>query len=146
MTKKLDALTDRLRELGAPDPEEWAASELEEDIPQTAAFVAMRNLWPDLIDIWRDPAVIARSPAAQALLGAGVAPELVSRAMGHAALQGVMGTLWGLTGGDEIPDGAPWVQLMEVDPRGKVTGRVVSGLHESILSLDPSGQDGSDLL
>jgi hypothetical protein len=88
MSDALEALTQRLRELGAPDPEEWASSELREDIPQTAAFVALRNLWPDLIHPWRDADVLARVPASRALLDAGVAPEAVSKAMCPRGLPG----------------------------------------------------------
>jgi hypothetical protein len=146
MSDPLEGLTQRLRELGAPDPENWASSELHEDIPQTAAFVAMRNLWPDLIHPWRDPEVLARVPASRALLDAGVAPEVVSKAMCVAAFQGVIGTLWELAGGDETPAGAPWVRLMEVAPDGQLTGRAVGGLHESLLSIDPTGEEGADFL
>jgi hypothetical protein len=146
MSDALEALTQRLRELGAPDPEGWALSEFHEDIPQTAAFVALRNLWPDLIHPWRDPEVLARVPASRALLDAGVAPESVSRAMCVAAFEGVIGVLWELTGGVETPVGAPWVRLMEVAPDGKATGREVGALHESLLALDPTGREGSDFL
>ena len=146
MTGALESLTQRLRELGAPDPEEWASSELSEGIPQTAAFVALRNLWPDLIHPWRDAEVLARVPASRALLDAGVAPEAVSQAMCLAAFPRVIGTLWELTGGGEIPAGAPSVRLIEIAPDGTATGREVSGLHESLLSLDPSGEEGADFL
>lgn len=85
-------------------------------------------------------------PASRALLDAGVEPETVSKAMCLAAFQAVVGTLWELTGGDEIPDDAPHVALMEVDPAGRLTGRKVAGLHESLLSMDPSGREGADFL
>lgn len=146
MSDALDVLTERLRRLGAPDPEEWASSEFNEDIPQTAAFVAMRNLWPDLIQPWRDPEVLARVPASRALLDAGVESAAVARAMCLAAYQGVVGTLWELTAGDVWPEGAPSVILMEVDPDGNTTGREVGALHEYLLTMDPSGQDGADFL
>lgn len=63
-----------------------------------------------------------------------------------AAFQRVIGILWELTGGDGTPDGAPWVQLMEIATDGRPTGRVVAGLHEDLLSLDPTGHEGSDFL
>jgi hypothetical protein len=34
---------------------------------------------------------------------------------------------------------------MEIDADENVTGRAVGGLHESLLRLDPSGRNGSDL-
>ena len=63
-----------------------------------------------------------------------------------AAFEGVVGTLWELTGGDETPEGAPWVQLVEIAPDGTPTGRTVDGLHEDLLTLDPTGEEGSDFL
>ena len=46
----------------------------------------------------------------------------------------------------EAPGDAPGWQLMETGAASdELTGRDVGGLHESILSLDPSGREGSDL-
>lgn len=39
------ALAETFRALGAGDPEGWAASEVEEDIPQLARFLFLRRLW-----------------------------------------------------------------------------------------------------
>jgi hypothetical protein len=106
----------------------------------------MRDLWPDLIHTWRDPDVLARVPATKALLDAGLTPDAVSRAMCLAAYEAVFGTLRELTGGDGAPDGAPHVALMEVDASGNPTGREAGGLHEDLLSLDPTGREGADFL
>jgi hypothetical protein len=38
-------LAETFRELGAGDPEGWAASEVEDDIPQLARFLFLRRLW-----------------------------------------------------------------------------------------------------
>ena len=38
-------LAERFRAVGAEEPEEWAASEVEEDIPQLARFLFLRRLW-----------------------------------------------------------------------------------------------------
>jgi hypothetical protein len=35
---------------------------------------------------------------------------------------------------------------METTPMGELTGRSLQGLHEDLLSMDPSGQDGGDLV
>lgn len=145
MTDSLEALTERLRRLGAPDPEIWARSECEEGIPQTAAYVALRNLWPDLIHPWRDPAVLMRIPATKALIDAGATAEAVSEAMCLAAYEAVFGTLRELDGSD-APDDAPHVHVTEVDVDCKPTGREVGGLYESLLGLDPTGQEGADFL
>ena len=42
---KLTRLVEVLRELGAPEPEGWAASEFAEGIPQTARFLFLRQAW-----------------------------------------------------------------------------------------------------
>lgn len=41
-------------------------------------------------------------------------------------------------GNEQLPH---WI-LVEETANGKRTGRVVGGLHESLLSLDPSGREG----
>jgi hypothetical protein len=45
----------------------------------------------------------------------------------------------------EAPDDCPGWELVETDPDGNPTGRAVGGLHESFLSVDPSGREGGDL-
>jgi hypothetical protein len=50
--ERLEALTATFAALGAPDPGEWARSEVDEDIPQLARFCFLRSLWPKLIDTW----------------------------------------------------------------------------------------------
>lgn len=41
---RLTALTQRMADLGAPDPGQWASSELAEDIAQQARFLVLRSL------------------------------------------------------------------------------------------------------
>lgn len=43
--RRAEALAETFRELGAGEPEEWAASEVEDDIPQLARFLFLRRLW-----------------------------------------------------------------------------------------------------
>lgn len=45
---------------------------------------------------------------------------------------------------DAPPDAPGWV-LIETNPDGRITGRDIGGLHEDLLTLDPSGRDGRDL-
>ncbi|MDP4503704.1 hypothetical protein [Nonomuraea turcica] len=42
------------------------------------------------------------------------------------------------------PDTPGW-RLMETTPAGELTGRSLQALHEDLLSMDPSGQEGGDL-
>lgn len=43
--RRAQALAETFRELGAGEPEAWAASEVEDDIPQLARFLFLRRLW-----------------------------------------------------------------------------------------------------
>lgn len=43
--RRAEALAERFRAAGAQAPEEWAASEVEDDIPQLARFLFLRRLW-----------------------------------------------------------------------------------------------------
>ena len=49
-----NALRDRFLELGADDPDMWALSEISQDIPQLARFLALRHVWPDMINSYAD--------------------------------------------------------------------------------------------
>jgi hypothetical protein len=43
--RRAEELAERFRAAGAGDPEGWAASEVEEEIPQLARFLFLRRLW-----------------------------------------------------------------------------------------------------
>lgn len=43
--RRAQELAETFRALGAGDPEGWAVSEVEEDIPQLARFLLLRRLW-----------------------------------------------------------------------------------------------------
>jgi hypothetical protein len=45
MEDSLAALIERFRQVGAGNPESWARSEVDEDIPQFARFIFLRELW-----------------------------------------------------------------------------------------------------
>jgi hypothetical protein len=44
----------------------------------------------------------------------------------------------------DAPDNAPGWALAETGSGGDVTGRRVSGLHESLLEVDPDGVEAAD--
>jgi hypothetical protein len=141
-------LTARMRELGANDPESWASSQIKENIAQQARYLLLRQLWARGIDGWRDHAALRRVPVTARLLDNNADPYDLSQALRLAAYEAVFALLSVLDEGHdpEAPDDAPGWQLMETDATsGELTGRDVGGLHESILSLDPSGREGSDL-
>src|SRR5215211_3924316 len=72
-------LTELLTRLGASDPAAWARSEVEEDIPQVARYLFLRQAWRHVvtdgdtswIDAWRELAAL--SPDAPC---AGIGPAL----------------------------------------------------------------------
>ena len=100
-------LTELLTRLGATDPAAWARSEVEEDIPQVARYLFLRQAWQHVvadgdttwIDAWRDLAgqspdapCAGIGPALERLLAAGARPDdiaTVVRVMQYSTLFGV---------------------------------------------------------
>ncbi|MEU9912368.1 hypothetical protein [Streptomyces sp. NPDC051001] len=141
------SLRGRFEALGADDAEGWAKSEITEDLPHLARFVLLRSLWRSPIDGWADPGALDQLPAAQRLLAAGADKEDLVRLARAVAYEAVFSTLDELdSGGDVNVSGidAGWM-VMESGEDGAPTGRVLSGLHEDLLTVDPSGSEGSDL-
>ncbi len=151
----------RLQALGALDAESWIQSEIQQNIPQTARFLFLRTLWQN-IDTWTQDSVgcvertIAYTDAhpdtsfadagraMKRMLALGVSASDIAKVARSAAFDatfGVLTTLDGETGGEDLDDIPCWA-LLEVTPEGELTQREVGGLHESFLSLDPSGREG----
>jgi len=139
-------LRDRFASLGAPNPEDWAGSEIREGIAQLARFLVLRRLWQGAMDGWRDRSQVEAVPAAKRLLDSGADFDDVSRAMRVAAYEATFGVLEVIDEGydPESEEGLPMWSLREMRD-DVLTGRPVGGLHESFQSLDPSGTDGADL-
>ena len=136
-----------MRVLGAPDPESWARSELDGDIPQEVTWLLLRDLWPQLIDRYAQEEVL-RHPAAARAVAAGADLADVAKIMRVAAYEAVFGTLYRLSADEpDGPDDAPAWVVREVRRDGGVEqlGRVIECLHESLLTCDPSGNEGADL-
>jgi hypothetical protein len=150
-------LTELLTRLGATDPVAWARSEVEEDIPQVARYLFLRQAWQHVvadgdttwIDAWRDLAALSPDapcagigPALERLLAAGARPDdiaTVVRVMQYSTLFGVCYLLDDPgTVEPEVSD-LGWA-LVEIDEEGTV-GRHIGGLHESLLETDPSGRE-----
>jgi hypothetical protein len=150
-------LTELLTHLGASDPSAWARSEVEEDIPQVARYLFLRQAWQHVvpeddsswIEVWREMA--AQSPAAP---GAGIGPALerlqaagvnredlttVVRVMQYSTLFGLCYLLDDPGAAEPEVEDLGWA-LVEVDPEGNV-GRHIGALHESLLETDPSGRE-----
>jgi hypothetical protein len=143
----MDDLTRRMAALGAPDPASWAESEIGENIAQQARYIFLRSVWPNMIDPYSDESVVRRIPAAARLLDAGATMADLSTALRAVAYETAFGVVERIDEGHDpdAPDDSPGWALMETDSEPKLTGRDVVGLHESLLTLDPSGREGSDL-
>ena len=137
----------------ATDPESWANSQLAEGIPQLAIFSFAKALWngvmPENDDKWIDQEIgwaksrpsdpCAQSgPALEEMLAKGVSREAIVdrvsvfqyRALYHAC---------SILDGSRVEDVpiTDW-SLHQVDEKGKNVA-IIQGLHEVLLSLDPTG-------
>jgi hypothetical protein len=178
--RRAEALAEQFRGLGAGDPEGWAASEVEEDIPQLARFLVLRRLWrgawqwklppeewfaevdPDELPVDEedddeptlvsaedagsdedgDPPFLAAQQAVQRILAAGADPEdlkEVARAIFlHTAFDAVATVDDGHD--PEAGEGMPGWLLTEVGGDLVLTGRVIPGLHEDLLTTEPDDE------
>ncbi|MGF6883481.1 hypothetical protein ABIA39_006971 [Nocardia sp. GAS34] len=141
------SLRTQFEALGADDPAGWARSEISENIPHLARFVLLQSLWRGAIDGWDRPGALEQVPAAQRLIAAGVDRADLARLARAVAYEAVFAVL------DELDEGRAvnasgvdvgWL-VMESGEDGSPTGRMLSGLHEDLLTLDPSGRGGGDL-
>lgn len=132
-----------------------------EGIPQVARAMFLSSLWPKQIDhfttdlSWikqaiedyhRDPngAFADAGEALERMVTAAATPDDLGRVARFVAYVTIFQLLYHLDFGShqEIDDGPGW-QLMEVDPGTGLTGREIGGLYEDLLTMDPSGRDGS---
>ncbi|MFF5287343.1 hypothetical protein [Streptomyces sp. NPDC013171] len=142
-----ESLRMQFEALGAADALDWARSEIDEDQPQLARFVLLRSLWRGAIDGWADPKALEQVAAARRLLDAGANRNdlvLLARAVAYEAVFAAVDELD--CGGDVNVSGVNvgWA-VMESGEDGSSTGRPLAGLHEDLLTMDPSGRDGADL-
>jgi hypothetical protein len=158
--QKFESLVARFRALGVEDPEGWALSEGKRNMAQLAALTFLHGIWPSLIDTWWDRDWIdrwirdARAYGTAAftdaghgldrLLAAGASHEDLMSIMRAVAYEVAFGMLVRLDDGrdTELTNDYPHWALMEMDAQGELTGRVLESLHESLLSMDPSGREG----
>jgi hypothetical protein len=178
---EFEALVEKFRALEAEQPEEWAASEVQEDIPQLARFLFLRSVWrsaeqwkqppaqwfaevepapadeepveedddePTLVSASGDvevadedaePPFLAAQQAVRRILAAGADAEdlrEVARAIFLHTAFDVVATVD--DGHDpEAGEGMPGWLLTEVGGDLVLTGRVIPGLHEDLLTTEP---------
>lgn len=151
-------LAELFRELGARDPEGWAASQASGGKNQLHRFLFLRQAWERVVsesnDAWIDQEVASseRDPGqpfagiGQALArmqAKGVAREdIVDLTRGMQAR--LLFDLCYLLGDPSIFESSVedigWA-LVETDGDFEPTGSVISGLHESVLDTDPTGRE-----
>jgi hypothetical protein len=156
--KTQSELAEIFRKLGATSPEEWARSQLNEEIPQVIRYLFLKQAWERIIvegkSDWIDNA-IARAEKYPNEPYAGLGSALArARAAGVAnddlieigrclQAQTLFSISYLLDGPDysieELED-IGW-GLFETDQEGCPVGRSIGGLHESVLENDPSGRE-----
>jgi hypothetical protein len=139
---RAESLRDKFLCLGADEPERWARSEIGEKIPQLGRFVFLRAVWRE-IERWRDPDAVANL-----VQGASdEAIEVAARTAARAAFDVALSIVQMLDNQEDTESREPlpgWL-LIECDTDGKPTGRVLNGLHESVLETDPRNIEAEDV-
>ena len=156
MTDELDTLAEVFRKAGAPDPESWAASQLEEGIPQLARFLFLRQAWKYVADEgnhdWINASIGAfeNNPerpfsgvgrALASMTAKGVTDEEIIDLVRGCEAETLSGFCYlledpGLT--EEDPE-VEWA-LFQIDEQGQPIA-AIDGLHESVLETDPTGRE-----
>ena len=150
-------LADLFRKLGATDPEQWAASQTSENIPQLHRYLFLREAWRRIIaedDVgWIDAYTRAsesnpREPyagiglALKRCLDNGAAPEDLTEIVRGMQAELLFSFAYMLEDPDiRDPDVRDlcWA-LFAVDEDGQPFAHI-GGLHESVLGTDPTGRE-----
>ena len=149
-------LTEIFRQLGAPNPEKWASSQVEEAVPQLARYAFLKEAWDRVIPEgnaeWIDREIrhyesdpdlpfagIGRALLQLRSLGA-VDGDLVDLVRGMQVSM-LFSLLYMLNDSGETGDetGVDWT-LFQTSPEGEVLD-AISFLHESLLETDPTGRE-----
>lgn len=156
--KNQKELAELFRELGARDPEGWAASQTSEGVNQLHRFLFLRQAWERVVsegdDAWIDQEIASSKQhptqpfagighALARMQAKGVAREdIVDLARGMQAR--LLFDFCYLLADPSIPESSVedlgWA-LVETDDDFEPTGEEISGLHESVLDTDPTGRE-----
>lgn len=146
-------LTDLFRKLGAPNPEDWARSHVEEGIPQLARYLFLRQAWRLVVGP-NDTNWISERKIDMSGPGGEIGPAL-QRLLALGAMEGDLSAVvrvmqWRLLAGlcllledpgdleDEVKNIA-WC-LFEIDDDGEPI-RPLDRLIESLLETDSGGRE-----
>lgn len=155
--KDLTTLTRLFDDLGAPDPEGWARSQIGEGIPQLARYLFLRQAWRSIVpegdSRWIDATIDrAKSHPGEPYAGAGLAlarlraksatdEELTDlvRSMQAKLLFSFCYLLEDPGDVEDVVSDIAWA-LVQIDDKGTVL-ETIGGLHESVLETDPTGRE-----
>jgi hypothetical protein len=152
---ELTKLTEVFRAAGADDPESWARSQLEEGIPQLPLFSFCKSLWQVVKDekdatwIEREIATSTRfpndpgaqiGPALAEMKAKGVSTKAIidlARVLQYEALYHACSIL-DHSRKEDVPT-HHW--RLYVEDENRAPQRPLHGVHEVLLSLDPTGRE-----
>jgi hypothetical protein len=152
--KKLTAI---FRKLGARNPEEWASSQIEEEIPQLARFLFLKQAWgavlSDADTEWIDASIASaeRRPdqpyagvghGLKRLLAAGAAREDITDVVRGMQAELLFNFCYLLEDPGDLPEEVAEIQwaLIQLSEEGRPLAQI-GGLHESVLETDPTGRE-----
>ena len=156
----LQELTALFRKLGAKNPEGWARSQIEDNIPQLARFLFLRQAWKLVIDE-NDRKWISEmrghhphgpggdiGPAITRILAAGGDEDDLTKVVRIMQWKLLFELCYLLDDPDSKRDELGVVKkevedivwcLVQVDDNGPIA--VINGLHESVLETEPNGRE-----
>lgn len=151
-----EALVELFRKLGAPDPTEWAHSQLSEGINQLGRFVFLRQAWRQVVppdnSSWIDSVVehgearpldpgAAAGPALQRMLDAGASRDDIHQLVRSMQSELLFAFCYLLEDPGELEQELTdmcWA-LVQTDHEGRIIDSI-AGLHESVLETDPAAR------
>jgi hypothetical protein len=150
-----ETLIATLRQLGCPDPEAWARRQFRDHAPQLSRFLLLRHLWSETINTWRDSQLwienlvedardnpegpfAGAGRALSRLLDGGADPADIAQVARFVAYESVFSVMHSLDEGfDPEHEGQlPGWALVERDPLGHPTGKLLGRLNQDLPSLD----------
>jgi hypothetical protein len=158
---RAEALIESLRELGAPSPGIWAHREFREGLPQVSRHLLLSHLRDETVDAWRDSTLWVdnlaedasrheagsfsdASHAVASMLRAGIDRSQIGALARFIAYEAAFSVLHTIDEGydpDREGDLPGWA-LVERDPLGGLTGRILARLHVDLATASRSDEDG----
>ena len=157
--KSKKALVALFTQLGARNPESWAASEVSEGIPQLLRFLFLREAWRYVQSeddhSWIDREIDSSKTNARdpyAALGLSLARCRAAGAtdqdltdIARCIQAGMMFSMCNIlsNGPQDVPDELEDVAwgLFRLNDSDRPVGPAIDGLHESVLDTDPTGRE-----